>query len=307
MNPPRRSPINPTDLSELPAADGATLVAPPAAELRGVAAGYAPDRPVFSGVSVALHAGRLTALVGPNAAGKSTLLKTLLGQVRPAAGSALLHGRPLGTYKPRALARHVAYLPQRGGSSFGFTVRQTVAMGRFPFDDEAYVDDALVVTDLAEVADRPFGELSGGQQQRALLARAWAQSCGPAATHASDQGGGGVVLADEPVAHLDLGHAHRAMQLLRGLADRGLAVLVVLHSLDAAARWADTVWLMQAGDPDRGGGGVVAAGPASAVLTPEVLSPVYGVALATPLHDGPPIFFVPDDLLPGPAPGAAIH
>ncbi len=235
----------------------------------------------LSEVTVALRPGRVTAVLGPNASGKSTLLRVMLGQLRPWSGTVELDGRPVASRVGKALARRISYVPQRGGTSFAFSVRQTIAMGRFAFGDERFVDEAIEKSGLADVAGRPFNELSGGQQQRVLIARAWAQSRPPeaAGVETPTWRAANIFLADEPASSLDLRHAHEAMALFREMADEGLAVLVVLHGLDLAARWADEVWLM-----DRGR--IVAAGEAQAVLRPEVLSPVYGLELERLDHQG---------------------
>ena len=249
---------------------------------------------MLRGVSAALEPGRVTAIIGPNAAGKTTLLRVMLGQVTPTAGSVTLDGRPVAGLAGTALARRVSYIPQRGGSSFAFTVREVLEMGRFAFGDRRHVDAGLEKCRLSELAGRPVESLSGGQRQRVLLARAWVQSRGAfrEAVEGSVGGavsgalpGGGVVLADEPTSSLDLNHAHRAMGLLAEMAGEGLAVAVVLHGLDLASRWADTVWLM-----DRGR--LVAKGPADEVLRRDVLEPVYGVRLAELEHGGRRVFAV---------------
>ncbi|MEM7627764.1 MAG: ABC transporter ATP-binding protein [Planctomycetota bacterium] len=283
-------PINPAD----PAQPGAAT-AEPVVELRGVRFGYDPARVVLEEVSVALRPGRVTALLGPNASGKSTLLKVMLGQAAPWAGTATVHGQPVAALRGAALARRISYVPQRGGVSFAFSVREVVAMGRFAFGDDCFVDEALEKNRLADVAERVFAELSGGQQQRVLIARAWVQSRGTIAAPAPGSGASaqaglaeaGVVLADEPASSLDLQHAHAALGLLREMADEGLAVVVVLHGLELAERWADEVWLM-----DRGR--VVARGERDAVLRPEVLGPVYGVELGMGRADGQRVFVVRD-------------
>ena len=234
--------------------------------LDSVTFGYTPDTPVVRGVSASLHDGRFTAVLGPNAAGKSTLLKLMLGQLRPNAGRLTLAGEAIASIPPRRRARRISYVPQRGSVSFAFTVRRVVAMGRFshgdPVEGGPAVDAALAALQLDALADRPFHELSGGQQQRVLLARAVAQS----------REGGRVMLLDEPAAGLDLRHVHEAMRLVRTLAAGGLAVAVVMHDLSLAARYADDVWLIDRGE-------LTAAGPWDAVMTTDVLEPVYGVPL----------------------------
>lgn len=249
----------------------------PVAALCAVEFGYEPGVPVVRSVTAQLRRGRVCALIGPNASGKSTLIKLMLGQLTPWNGTVELVGRPVGSVSHLRRARLMSYVPQTGGVSFAFTVRQVVAMGRYAAGDGdlrgPVVDRALAVCDLTDVADRVFAHLSGGQQQRVLLARAVAQS---------DEAGV-VMLLDEPASGMDLMHVHRTMRMLRRLASggagasgrdgsvgRGPGVLVVLHDVNLAARYADDVWLMA-------GGALAAAGPCRDVMRPELLEPVYGV------------------------------
>ncbi|MEM9418642.1 MAG: ABC transporter ATP-binding protein [Planctomycetota bacterium] len=272
MNDVNPSPITPSRAS--------AESSPAALVVRDVTFGYDAKRqgePVLTEVSAELIPGRVTVVLGPNACGKSTLLRVMLGQLTPWTGAVELSGTPVASLVGEPLARRVSYVPQRGEVGFAFTVRQIIAMGRFAFGDEKYVDEAIATCGLADVAGRAFNELSGGQQQRVLIARAWAQSQ-PTSSGAGELSAN-VVLADEPASSLDLRHAHEAMAMFRGLADEGRAVLVVLHGLELATRWADEVWLM-----DRGR--IVASGSAESVLKPEVLSPVYGLALDRIEHDG---------------------
>jgi iron complex transport system ATP-binding protein len=244
---------------------------------------------VVDGVSGDILAGQLHALVGPNAAGKSTLLRLMLGQISPGKGRVELAGRRVGFIRPRKRAAIMSYVPQRSTVGFGFTVRQVIAMGRFALpDDPMAVDQAVESCDLRDVVDRPFNALSVGQQQRVLLARALAQS----------RGSGKVMLLDEPTSAMDLAHMHAVMGLLRGLADdEGLAVVVIMHDLNLAARYADSAWLLNRG-------ALVASGHWSDVLTPEVLEPVYHVkldALPRQVDPGDPLARRPvlDARLPG--------
>ncbi len=219
--------------------------------------------PVVDGVCANLEPGKVTALIGPNASGKTTLMRLMLGLLRPWSGTIGAVGQSVAELGPAERSRLMSYVPQRPGVRFAFTVREVIAMGAHGQSKrvaEQRVDDAINQAGLTGLADRVLMALSGGQQQRVLLARAEVQSAS----------GGRVMLLDEPGSHLDLKHRHAMMQRLRQLADDGLAVLVVLHELDLAARYADEAWLMDAGK-------LVAAGPWDAVLTPNVLGPVYGL------------------------------
>lgn len=233
------------------------------------AAGYAPgtDRQVVRGIAGPWPRGRVTALLGPNGSGKSTLLRAAIGQLRDTTGDVRL-----GADDPRRMsaakrAQLVAYLPQRSGVRFAFTVRQVVVMGRFGLqsDDEPAVERALQRFGVADRAGDVFQELSGGQQRRALLARTFAQA---------DHDGAAALLADEPTDGLDLKHVEHAMTALRELAHgpQRLAVVVVLHDLNLAARFADDAWLLHEGR-------CVAQGEIDAVLEPSRLTTVYGLPL----------------------------
>lgn len=226
--------------------------------------GYERGKPVVDGCDAALYSGRVTALVGPNAAGKSTLLRLMLGLERPWSGSVLLNGQRVDRLAADERARLLSYVPQRPGVRFAFTVRQVVAMGGKMRAGEVHecVDAVIASVGLEALGERVFSELSGGQQQQVMLARAELQA----------STGGRAVLLDEPGSQLDLHHRHAMMQRLRRMAEQGLAVLVVLHDLDLAVRYADDAWLMDQGR-------LVETGSWDQVLTPEKLEPVYRIAL----------------------------
>lgn len=238
--------------------------------IEGVVFGYSRAEPVIQGLSAKLRRGVVTVLIGPNAAGKSTLLRLILGQLRPWSGGVFLDGRPVGAVPPLRRARFMSYVPQRSSAHFGFTVEEVVRMGRYALGpDEAAVDRALEQCDLKPVRHRIFAHLSAGQQQRVLLARALAQSYPE----------GQFMLLDEPGNAMDLLHTHQTMELLREQATRGLGVLVVLHDLNLAARYGDEVWLLERGR-------LRAAGSWSEVMQKTVLEPVYGVRLESLILPG---------------------
>ena len=220
---------------------------------------------VVAAVDLTVVPGEVVALIGPNGAGKSTVLKGILGLL-PVSGSVLVDGDPVSGLDARARARRLGYVPQRSQLTLALPVTAVVAQGRFAHHgqfaalaprDRAAVDEALALTDSSHLATRLFTQLSAGEQQRVLLARALAS-------------GAGTVLLDEPTAALDVRHALALLALLRDLAARGRAVLVVLHDLDQVARVADRVVLLAAG-------AVRAVGPVASVLTAEQLAPVFGV------------------------------
>lgn len=230
---------------------------------------YGRSRRVLSGVSLSLSPGRVTAVLGPNGAGKSTLVRLLAGVLTPEQGSVLLGGRPISEYSYRDRARVLALVPQRTSVEFAYTVREVVAMGRYAHGlkrDDAEVDAALRAADVLSVAEEAHGTLSAGQQQRAGLARALAQ-LGAGGVHDLT---GRVLLADEPCSAMDASHTLRAMEHLRALAGRGLAVGVVLHDLSLVARFADEAALL--GDD----GTIALRDEAGAVLSSPVLGRVFG-------------------------------
>lgn len=245
----------------------------PLLAMEGVTFAYHATTPALDKATFAARAGSLHAIIGPNAAGKTTLLRVMLGQLTPDAGAVRFAGRLIDHVPPRQRARRLAYVPQRSSTSFAFTTRQVVAMGRFASGDDApAVAAALEDCDLARLADRAYLELSAGQQQRALVARALAQIAGA--------DGPAAMLLDEPTSAMDLAHTHGAMRRLRRLADAGVAVMVVMHDLNLAARYADHVSLLACGQ-------VVADGPWDAVLRRDVLEPIYGVSLEQLQRTGP--------------------
>ena len=238
---------------------------PPVLEARDL--GYRiGGREVLGGVSLALAAGDLVALLGANGSGKTTLLRLLLGLARPESGQVLLDGRPLTAQTRRAIARRMAYVPQAHVPTFPFTVREIVAMGRTPDvglggrlrpEDDAAVCEALTRFGLLEVAERSYAALSGGERQAVLVARALVQ-------------GARILIMDEPTASLDLGQQTRLMTQLTGLAGEGHAILMSTHQPELALRWFNRSVLLHRG-------AVLSDGSPRATLTPKSLSDLYGV------------------------------
>jgi iron complex transport system ATP-binding protein len=227
---------------------------------------------VLRDVSTSFEAGAVTALIGPNGAGKSTLMRLLLGALVPSRGRVLLGGVDAHRVAPERRASLAAYVPQRQTLAEPFSARALVELGRVSMmpSSEA-VADALERMDLTDRASEPFAHLSAGQQQRASIARALAQCHGRR---------GMLVLADEPLSALDPRHALAAISVLRRLAhEHGHAVVVALHDLTMAVRFADHALVLSEH------GEVVAAGPARATMTPDVLRAVFGVQFA---HLAPP-------------------
>lgn len=227
---------------------------------------------LLRGVSLEVRAGELVAIVGPNGAGKSTLLAVAAGDFAPSSGAVTFGERPLSSYDDLALARERAVVRQSSALSFAFRVIDVVLLGRSPRSsghdsprDVAIAERALDEVGLGSLRDRSFPTLSGGEQQRAHFARALAQVA------LGDEGK--ALLLDEPTAALDPAHQHRVLAIARRLAERGLAVLTVLHEPNLASRYADRVAVLSRG-------AVVADGAPAEVFVPELFRDVFGVDVA---------------------------
>lgn len=237
------------------------------------------SRPVLQAVSLRAQPGRLLALVGPNGAGKSSLLGVLAGLLIPTQGQATLDGRPLAEWPAAALARRRAMLSQHVRLGFGFRVDEVVLLGRSPYGvrhdnmaDHRIVEAALQAAHAWHLRERDYLELSGGEQQRVQLARVLAQ------VWEGDDGARWLLL-DEPEAGLDIAHQHFVLRRARLLACQGYGVIVVLHDLNLAARYADEVALLERGR-------LLRHGAPEQALDPGVLSDVYRLPLRRVATDG---------------------
>ncbi|MFL6125462.1 ABC transporter ATP-binding protein [Actinophytocola sp.] len=225
------------------------------------------DRVVVDDLDLLVPSGRITAIVGANACGKSTLLRALARLLSPVAGTVYLDGRSVHDTPTRQVARRLGILPQSPVAPDGLTVVDLVTRGRAPHQswlrqwssaDEVAVAAALRATRLTDLADRPVDELSGGQRQRAWIAMAIAQETP-------------VLLLDEPTTFLDLAHQIDVLDLVVDLNRReGRTIVMVLHDLNQACRYADHVIAMKAGR-------IVAEGSPSTVVTPELVGDVFDV------------------------------
>jgi iron complex transport system ATP-binding protein len=213
----------------------------------------------LEGVSAALRPGQITALCGPNGAGKSTLLQCLAGLLAPDEGAVTLDGVDLASVNRRRRARTLGYLPQAGEIAWDVSVRNLVALGRLPhgLGGEAQVEAALLTLDLETLSNRPVNSLSGGEKARAVLARVLA-------------GEPRWILADEPLAALDLGHQLALLGHIRRAAGEGAGVALVLHDLALAMNHADRVLVLD-------GGRLVADGSPWDALDPVMIERVWGV------------------------------
>ncbi len=226
------------------------------------------DSVVVDQVSLALPAGGVTAIIGPNGAGKSTLLSMISRLLPPSAGHILVDGLDVARSDSRELARRLAILRQDNHLPLRLTVRDLVARGRYPHQtllrqwspaDARAVEAALADTDLADLADHPVHTLSGGQRQRAWLALVLAQDAG-------------IMLLDEPTTFLDIRHQIDLLELCARLQRAGRTLVVVLHDLNLAFRYADRVVMMRSGridQPPMSGSGRLSASSAAVTLRPS--------------------------------------
>ena len=250
----------------------------PAWRCEGVGQRYpGAARPALDAVSLEVPPAACTAVIGPNGSGKSTLLRILLGVQPLHSGQVWFGDRLLSDWDRKAMARVVGVVSQAEDSPFPVTVRELVAMGRYPHlgpwrregaEDQRAVEDAMRRCDVAAFAGRPVDTLSGGERQRARLARALAQE--PT-----------VLALDEPTAALDIAHEMAIWELLRQQCQGGVTVLVVTHNLNLAARYADLLVMLD-------GGRIAAQGLPADVLTREHVERVYGWPVEVFSHRGAP-------------------
>ena len=232
-------------------------------------------RAIVKSVSLEVFPGEVLALVGPNGAGKSSILSLLAGDSEATTGRAMLGDKDVTKYRPDEAARLRAVLLQANQVSFPFSVEEVVEMGRAPWartpqiaDDDDAIEEALRLADVGHLSERVFTQLSGGERARVSLARVLAQRTP-------------LVLLDEPTAALDLKHQESVMETLRGLANQGRAVVVVIHDLSVAAGYADRVAMVVEGKLE-------AIGSPSEVIVAERVSRVYGVEVDIEQVGNPP-------------------
>lgn len=243
-----------------------------------------PGRTLLQNVSLTFPQGQVCGLIGHNGSGKSTLLKMLGRHQSPSEGQILLGIKPLADWDSKAFAREVAYLPQQLPAAEGMTVRELVAIGRYPWhgalgrfrsEDRERVEEAIALADLKPLAGRLVDSLSGGERQRAWLAMTVAQNSR-------------CLLLDEPTSALDIAHQVEVLALIQRLSrERGLTVIAVLHDINMAARYCDYLMALRSGE-------LIAQGTPDQIMQGEVLEKIYGIPMGTLPHPsgGAPVSFV---------------
>ncbi|TKI08806.1 Fe3+-hydroxamate ABC transporter ATP-binding protein FhuC [Martelella alba] len=243
-----------------------------------------PGRKLLGPLSLTFPQGKVCGLIGHNGSGKSTLLKILGRHHPPSDGEVTLNDKPLHAWDSKSFARQVAYLPQQLPPAEGMTVRELVALGRYPWHgalgrftaaDREHVADAIKLVGLQPFASRLVDSLSGGERQRAWLAMTMAQDSR-------------CLLLDEPTSALDIAHQVEVLALIRDLSRRrGLTVIAVLHDINMAARYCDDIAALR-------GGEIIARGAPGELMRGDVLEAIYGIPMGILPHPrgGAPVTFV---------------
>lgn len=237
------------------------------------------ERTISKSLSVSIPDGSFTIIVGPNACGKSTLLRALSRLLVPSAGQVILDGKSIADIPAKETARRLGLLPQSSVAPEGITVADLVARGRYPHQsflrqwsraDEEAVITAMAATRVTDLSGRLLDELSGGQRQRVWIAMVLAQETP-------------ILLLDEPTTFLDIAHQIELMDLLADLNGQGRTVVAVLHDLNHACRYASHLIAMK-------DGAIVAQGNPSAIVTEQLVEGVFGLAsviIADPVSNTP--------------------
>ncbi len=249
----------------------------------GLVAGY-EKKIIIDGIDIEIPKNKISVIIGANACGKSTLLKTLARLIKPTSGKVLLDNKKIGTIPPKQLAKQLGLLPQSPVVPEGITVSDLVSRGRFPYQtflkgmgkkDYEAVEEALEMMGILDLADRSVDELSGGQRQRVWIAMALAQDTD-------------ILLLDEPTTFLDITHQIEILDLLTDLnRKKGTTIVMVLHDINLSARYADYIFAVQKGK-------LIARGTPEEVITEDLVRRVFeldSLVVKDPVSGSP--FIVP--------------
>ncbi|AOM40898.1 ABC transporter ATP-binding protein [Xenorhabdus hominickii] len=224
-------------------------------------------RIIIDGVNLAIHDGELTVIIGPNGCGKSTLLRAISRSMQPKGGEVLLDETNIHRYKPKVVARELSLLTQGAAVTEALTIYDLVSRGRYPYqsflrqwseEDENVVNDALKAVDLWDLSQKLVSELSGGQRQRAWFAMTLAQQTP-------------IILLDEPTTYLDISHQIEVLDLCQQLHRQGKTLVLVLHDINLALRYASRLIMMKNGQ-------VYSEGIPEEIVTVQNIADVFGLA-----------------------------
>ncbi|HKK68637.1 MAG TPA: ABC transporter ATP-binding protein [Bacteroidales bacterium] len=237
--------------------------------------------PTLSDIGFGIEKGDLVALVGPNGSGKSTLIKCMNGILKPHHGTILINEKPLRNYSNSELAQEMAYIPQNENRNASMNVFDMVLLGRKPYinwkpseHDLAITGEIIEALQIGHLAMRPFNKLSGGQQQTVYIARALAQEPD-------------VLLLDEPTSNLDMQHQLEVLELLKSFTRKGLTVIIALHDINLAARYANKMMMLKSGR-------VFAAGT-TAIINELNIENLFGIKVKI-IKDNGDLFVIPKGL-----------
>lgn len=243
-------------------------------QVKNISGGY-EGRKIIENLSFSVKKGEIFGILGPNGSGKTTLLKMISGILPVKSGTIELAGKPLSAYSPKKLAQNIASLPQLPTQMFDYTVLETVALGRYPFqtgffkrltgEDEQIIQKAMEQTNISHLKNKAINELSGGEKQRVFLAQALVQN--PV-----------LLLLDEPTNHLDISHQKIMLdQLKNWTQSNGLTVVSIFHDLNLASLYCDKLLLLKDGK-------AVAVDNSSVVMNEKTIEQVYGVSIVKQSH-----------------------
>lgn len=231
---------------------------------------YHNSRAIFHDVNFSVGKGEILSILGTNGAGKSTLLNCIANLYKPAAGEIILNGQPMSKMNLKEVAQVIGYVPQIHTPAYAYTVREFAVMGRTPYigafktpstEDYRIADEALDRMGISHLRNKPYTEISGGERQQVTIARVLAQQPG-------------LILMDEPTAHLDYGNQYRVVQMIRQLASEGYALIMTTHNPEHAIILNGKVAILNRE-------GVLGVGQAAETLSAETLSNLYGLTIKT--------------------------